>query len=110
MIVTTRTGRWCAWVVQLAASLLPAGQQQRYALEFLAELHGMRSSRQIRHSLQVLASALQLRAALTEAGTSSSQENPMITAATRHPLRCLCGRDRTEKVGSDPWSGAAAAP
>lgn len=79
----------------------------------------MPRSRQVRHSLQVLASAWRLRGALAESRSSQSQEDIMMTR-THRPIRCRlgrhhwhwtsttdgeryeccvrCGRDRTEQV------------
>lgn len=115
-------------VVELAAAVLPAAQRQRYALEFIAELYGMPRSKQMHHSIQVLASAWQLRAALAEASPTPVQEDIVMTT-TRRPLRCRlrlhqwhwasaedgeryecclrCGKDRTGQVGGGPKLGFA---
>lgn len=100
MTKTTRAGRWCCRVVEAAARLLPAAHRQRYALEFIAELYGMPRSRQVRHSLGVLVSALRLRAALSESGASTIQEDIMIITATR-PLRCRLGRHHWHTVSTE---------
>ena len=115
-----RPNPWCCRAVELAAWVLPAGERQRYALEFIAELYGIPQSQQIHHSAQVLLHAWALRAALVEVGVTHIQEVTMTTVISR-PLRCrlslhrwrwattddgdryqccvLCGRDRTEQVG-----------
>ena len=56
---------WCGRIAELAARILPVGQRQRYAREFIAELYGMPRSQQIRHSTQLLAHAWALRTVLT---------------------------------------------
>jgi hypothetical protein len=100
MTTTIRPGKWCCRMVEAAARLLPAAQRQRYALEFTAELYGLPRSRQRKHSLQVLVSALQLRAALSESGTSPLPEDIMLITAKR-PLRCRFGRHRWHWTSTD---------
>jgi len=116
-----RVDPWCCRVVELAARALPAGQRQRYALEFIAELYDRPRWQQIRHAALVLAHARALRTALVESGSADMQEE-MMTVTTRQSLRCrlsahrwhwastedggryecclLCGKDRTGKLGS----------
>lgn len=132
-MTTPRADRWCCRIVELAARLLPPAQRQRYALEFIAELYGMPRPQQIRHSIQVLASAWQLRAVLAEASPTPFQEDTMTMSitTTARPLRCRigfhhwhtmrtqegdqyesctrCGKDRTENYGGGPLIGGMAA-
>lgn len=81
--MTVPADRWCGRIVELAARVLPAEQRQRYAREFIAELHGMSRSQQYRHSAQVLAHAWALRAVLHAAGPTTTQEGIM-----SKPLLC----------------------
>lgn len=91
-MTSRRVDPWCARAVQLAARLLPPAQRQRYALELIAELYDLPRSRQVSHSLQVLASAWQLRVALIES-RSPIQEVIMATTPSR-PLLCRVGIHR----------------
>ena len=83
-------------MVELAARILPPGQRQRYAREFIAELYGMSRSQQFRHSVQVLAHAWALRTVLTAANPSTHQEEIM-TTTTRRPLKCRVGLHRWDQ-------------
>jgi hypothetical protein len=116
---------WCCRIVELAARVLPAGQRQRYALEFIAELYGMTRSQQLRHSTQVLAHAWILRSVLSAAEPIPIEGGTMIPT-TRRPFRCLlwihrwrwvstedgdryqcclgCGRDKTPPGRPGEWS------
>ncbi|WP_375425833.1 hypothetical protein [uncultured Friedmanniella sp.] len=73
--------------------MLPAGQRERYAREFVAELHGMPRSRQLRHSLNVLACSWALRTALSTTNAPSPEETIMTTTA-RRPWPCRLRRHR----------------
>ena len=97
---TRRVDPWCCRAVELAARLLPSGQRQRYALEFIAELYDLPRSRQVSHSMQVLASAWRLRAALAEAGTIPLQEDTMPTTMTR-PVLCRLGFHRFRRAATE---------
>jgi hypothetical protein len=99
-MITPKPDPWCCRAVQLAASMLPAAQRQRYALEFIAELYGMPRSLQVRHSLQVLASAWRLRTALVESGQPHVEEDPIMTKPKR-PLRCRMGRHRWHSASAE---------
>jgi hypothetical protein len=66
-----------------AVVMLPASVRQRYMLEFLAELHDVGRSEQLRHALGVLAHAWELRLATTHVGVESSGAPIM-----RKSLRC----------------------
>jgi len=131
-MTTPRADTWCCRIVEVAARLLPPAQRQRYALEFIAELYGMPRSQQARHSIQVLASAWQLRAVLAEAGPTLAQGDIMTRTPTvqHRPLRCRlgihdwqtartqegdpyesctrCGKDRSQIIGGGPWSAFGA--
>jgi hypothetical protein len=63
--------------------LLPARHRQRYTVEFLAELHDVGRSMQLRHALGLLAHAWSLRLALADVNAQSSGETAM-----RKSLRC----------------------
>lgn len=95
-MTTTRPGRWCSRVLDVAVWLLPAAQRQRYGMEFVAELYGMPRSRQVRHSFQVLVSAVQLRAALNGAASGEA-----IVVATKRPIQCVFGRHRWQTVSTE---------
>lgn len=85
-----RADRWCCRAVELAARVLPAEHRQRYALEFIAELHGMSRPKQVSHSVQVLSHAWALRAALDAAALAPVQEKA--ERSTRGRLLCHLGR------------------
>ena len=51
-------------VVFLSVAQLPAVERRRYALEFWAEIHGIRRGEQLRYALALLVHAPSLRAAL----------------------------------------------
>jgi hypothetical protein len=84
---------WCCRAMELAAHVLPAEHQHRYALEFIAELYGMPRPQQVRHSVQVISRAWALRAALADAAPAPIRENAM-----KHKIRswllCHLGRHR----------------
>jgi hypothetical protein len=62
--------------IGLAVLALPRrADRERYAAEFLAELHHLSPPDQLRHTAGVLSRAVALRAAL--AGSPSSEEEPM---------------------------------
>jgi hypothetical protein len=74
--------------VGLAARVLPTRPaRERYAAEFLAELHGLPPAAQLRHTAGILSQAFALRAAL---GSSSSpiEEKAVPTIPLGRRLRC----------------------
>jgi hypothetical protein len=77
-VSAVRPDRWCCRVVELAARILPAEHRQRYALEFVAELYGMTRGQQVRHSVQVLAHAWALRAAVADRVSVPMEEKAMM--------------------------------
>ena len=115
--------------VGFAARLLPSRpDRERYAAEFLAELHGLPPAAQLRHTAGVLSQALALRAAL---GSSPSpiEEKAVPTIPLGRRLRCrllrwhhwqshstedggrykscsVCHRDHPGKLGMDNTIGA----
>lgn len=115
--------------VSLAARVLPTRpDRERYAAEYLAELHGLPPAAQLRHTAGVLSQTLALRAAL---GSSPSpiQEIAVPTIPMGRRLRCrllrwhhwqshstedggrykscsVCHRDHPGKLGMDNTIGA----
>lgn len=115
--------------VGLAARVLPTRpDRERYAAEFLAELHGLPPAAQLRHTAGVLSQAFALRAAL---GSSPSpiEEKVVQTIPLGRRLRCrllrwhhwqshstedggrykscsVCHRDHPGKLGMDNTIGA----
>jgi hypothetical protein len=74
--------------VSLAARVLPSRPaRERYAAEFLAELHGLPRAAQLRHTAGILSQAFALRAAL---GSSPSliEEKAVPSIALGRRLRC----------------------
>ena len=70
--------------VRLAVLQLPAAQRRRYALEFLAELHGLPGRRQVTYAFALAANGLRLRAALGGA-PAPVLEIPVVPRRRRHP-------------------------
>jgi hypothetical protein len=74
--------------VDLAARALPSrADRERYATEFLAELHGMSPAAQLRHTAGVLSQVLALRAAL---GATPSTEEAAMRSTTSPAQRFRC--------------------
>lgn len=94
--MTPHADRLSCRIVELAVRVVPADQRHRYARELVAELYGMPRLQQLRHSVQVLAHALALRAALRAAGPTINQEELMSTVV-RRPLRCRLGLHRWDE-------------
>ena len=70
--------------VRLAVRALPPGPtRDRYRHEFLAELYGMSSTRQMRHAAHLLSRSLVLRAAVNREQQSSTLELIMPVVAPR---------------------------
>jgi hypothetical protein len=115
--------------VGLAARLLPTrSDRERYAAEFLAELHGMTPAKQLRHTLGILSQAFALRVALGSF-PSPIEERAMPTVPLGRRLRCrllrwhhwqlhstedgglykactVCRKDHPGKLGMDNTIGA----
>ena len=115
--------------VGLAARVLPTRpDRERYAAEFLAELHGLPPAAQLRHTAGVLSQAFALRAAL---GSSPSpiEEKAVPTIPLGRRFRCrllrwhhwhtystedgsryractVCHKDHPGKLGMDNTIGA----
>ena|SRR5688500_6270790 len=74
--------------VGLAARALPTrSARERYAAEFLAELHGLPPAAQLRHTAGVLSQAFALRAALGSSPSQIEEKTMPITPLGRR-LRC----------------------
>lgn len=67
--------------------MLPEDRRQRYAREFIAELHGMTRWHRLRHCAQVLQHAPSLGGALRQAGPLIIKEDTLVTT-TQRPWRC----------------------
>lgn len=82
-------GRWPSRAIRLAVRALPPGPtRDRYRYEFLAELYGMSSTRQMRHAAHLLSRSLLLRAAVNRERQSSTLELIMPVVAPRKRLLC----------------------
>jgi hypothetical protein len=99
-MTTPKPNKWCCRAVELAAAVLPAAQRQRYELEYIAELYGMSPRQQVRHSLQVLASAWRMRAALSHSSSTIAQEDDMTNPTRVTPLFCRVGRHHWHAVST----------
>jgi hypothetical protein len=76
--------------VDLAARALPTrADRERYAAEFLAELHGLSPAAQLRHTVGVLSQTFALRAAL-EASASPGIEEAAVSATIPAGQRFRC--------------------
>ena len=115
--------------VGLAVRMLPTRpDRDRYAAEFLAELHGLPHAEQLRYTAGVLSQAFALRAALGSA-PSPIEERAMPTIPLGRRLRCrllrwhhwethstedggrykscsVCHRDHPGKLGMNNTIGA----
>lgn len=70
--------RWAVAAVDLATALMPPGPvRRRYRQEFIAEMWGMSSGRQISYALSTLASARKLHAALVASGELDFPHSPL---------------------------------
>ena len=108
-------GRWPSRAIRLAVRALPRGPtRDRYRYEFLAELYGMSSTRQMRHAAQLLSRSLLLRAAVNRERQSSTLELIMPVVAPRKRLLCRLNvrhkwvRDST-RTGRSTCSASTAA-
>lgn len=72
--------------VRLAVAQLPARQRRRYALEFLAEMHGMTGREQIAYSFALAANGLRLRGALR--GAPAPAVDLAVVPRPRRHLSC----------------------
>ena len=82
-------GPWPSRAIRLAVRALPHGPtRDRYRHEFLAELYGMSSTRQMRHAAHLFSRSLVLRAAVNREQQSSPLELIMPVVAPRKPLLC----------------------
>jgi len=84
---------WASWAVSSAALPLPSEHRRRYRQEFLAELHGMTPSEQLRHAAGVLSRAWTLRVAVTEPARLIRKE-----AAMAKPWRCRLRLHRWQRL------------
>jgi len=93
------------FAVGLAARLLPTpADRRRYQAEFVAELHGLSLSGQLRHATGVLARTPALRATLGGSSTSS-EEVAVYSTTARQRFRCRYLRWHHWKGFSDPDGG-----
>lgn len=87
-IPSQRPRRLAAWTVSAASRGLPRGPvRDRYRQEFLAELYGMDSGRQMAHAMHIALALVPLRTAVRQ-NQLSTPEVLMTTTATR-PLLCV---------------------
>ena len=100
-----RTSPVARWAVGLAARLLPTpAARRRYQAEFVAELHDLSLSGQLRYATGVLARTPALWATL--GGSSlSSEEVPVYSTTSGQRLRCRYLRWHHWKGFSDPDGG-----
>lgn len=97
------------WVVGLAARMLPTpAARRRYQAEFVAELHGLPLSHQLRLVLGVLSQVFALRTAL-EGSSTRPEEVAVYSTTAGQRLRCRYLRWHHWKGFSDPDGGRYAA-
>lgn len=101
-------GRLALWIVAVAARALPAGEiRRRYHQEFVAELHQLSGSRQVRYALAVLCTAPALRRAVGRDGLVPAT---VVPARPARPMMCRLNlhhhwrRYSTEDGGNRYWA------
>lgn len=83
-----RINRMAAWMVGLAVRALPAGaHRERYRQEFVADLYGLRSGRQMSYALGAVVAVFPLRVALER--NSRAAWEVTVGPRRRKPLLCL---------------------
>jgi hypothetical protein len=82
--------------VQAATRVLPGATRDRYRQEFLAELHGLGRTRQLRHAAGVLSRCWALRAAINSPSESTAADMEIVFPRHRRPLPCRLNRHRWE--------------
>jgi hypothetical protein len=125
------TSRAAVRIVEFAATALPAGEiRRRYENEFVSELYGLSRTRQIRHALAILCTAIPLRHALGNTQLITVEAR-MVPARPRRPIPCRlnlhhqwrinntedggryfrcrrCGKDRPDsRSGPGDWMASA---
>src|SRR5215468_6524351 len=74
-------------IVRVAIRVVPVASRGRYRQEFLAELHGLRRARQLRHAFGVLSRSWALRAAISTAPEASAADLDIVFPRLRRPKR-----------------------
>src|SRR5215469_7602835 len=77
-------------IVRVAIRVVPVASRGRYRQEFLAELHGLRRARQLRHAVGVLSRSRALRAALNTPSEAGDME--LVYSRLRRPKRYSVAR------------------
>jgi hypothetical protein len=80
-------GFWPRRTVQVATRVLPGSTRDRYRQEFLAELHGLSRTRQLRHAAGVLSRSWALRAAISTPPEATTADMDIVYPRLRRPKR-----------------------
>jgi hypothetical protein len=86
-------GYWPRHTVQAATRVLPGSTRDRYRQEFLAELHGLGRTRQVRHAAGVLSRCWALRAAINTPSQAAA-DMEIVFPRHRRPLSCRLSRHK----------------
>jgi hypothetical protein len=103
---TTRPSRTAVRLVRIAARALPAdGRRERYRDEFVAELYGLSTARQLRHAVGVVVLARSLRSALLSAPSPSLLEVAVAPVKAARPLLCRLNLRHKWRIDSSEDGG-----
>jgi hypothetical protein len=94
-------GFWPRHTVQLATRVLPGATRDRYRQEFLAELHGLGRTRQLRHAAGVLSRSWALRAAINTPSDAAAADMELVFPRHPRPLLCRLNRHRWETLRTE---------
>jgi hypothetical protein len=81
-------GFWPRHTVRLATRVLPGATRDRHRPEFVAELHGLRRARQLRHAVGVLRRCCALRVALNTPSQAGAADMEIVFPRQRRPGLC----------------------
>jgi hypothetical protein len=103
---------WPRHTVRMATWVLPRATRDRYRQEFLAELYGLRRSRQLRHAFRVLSRCWALRAAInTPSDATAADMEIVFPRRRRRSLYCRLIRhywvDRSSEDGGSRYRECA---
>jgi hypothetical protein len=106
-------GFWPRHTVQAATRVLPGSTRDRYRQEFLAELHGLGRTRQLRHAIDVLSRSWALRAAISAPPEATTAEMDIVYPRLRRLKRYSLVRTadgyeiRAEAAGAKVFSSTS---
>ena len=98
-------GFWPRRTVQAATWVLPGSTRERYRQEFVAELHGLDRTRQLRHAFRVFSRSGALRAAINTPSEATAADMEIVfPRRRRRSLYCRLIRHYWVDLSSEDGS------